>query len=98
MANNFDGLHLPLDLLLLHDVDALEDALSCKYAVEHEQEIQFCEDDDDLQSILEDLDPESVKYYEIDEIESDRINAIIDLLNKAEEDNILGHILDRIIR
>lgn len=91
-----DGLRLPLDLLLIHDVESLEEALICKYAIEHEQEIQFCKDDEELKEVIEDL--ENPKYYEIDEIELDRIKAIIELLNKAEEDSILGHIIDRIIR
>jgi hypothetical protein len=89
-------LRLPLDLLLIHDVDSLEEALSCRYAVEHENEIQFCKNDEDLQEALADL--EGYKYYTIDDIETDRIQAIIDLLNHAENDNLLGHILDRIVR
>jgi hypothetical protein len=87
---------LPLDLLLIQDVDILEEALHCKYAVEHEGDIKFCKNDDDLDEFL--LELEDYKYYEIDDIEHERINAIIDLLNKAENDTILGHILDRIVR
>lgn len=87
---------LPLDLLLILDADVLEEALTCKYAVEHEFEIQFCKNDEDLEATIEDL--EGAKYYVIDDIEHDRIQAIIDLLNLAEENAILGHVLDRIVR
>jgi hypothetical protein len=90
------GLRLPLDLLLVHDVDDLEEALTAKWAVEHEQEIFFCQTDDDLDDLVQDFDVYT--YYQLDEIENDRIKAIIDLLNRAEEDNILSHILDRIVR
>jgi hypothetical protein len=89
-------IRLPLDLLLILDTDDLENALNCKYAVEYEQEIQFCKNDDELQEIIEDMD--SPKYYIIDDIEFDRIQAIIDLLNKSEEDILLSRILDRIVR
>lgn len=90
------GVRLPLDLLLIHDVEDLEESLTCKWAVEHEHEIFFCPTDDDLQDLV--LDFEKYSYYKIDEIETDRIQAIIDLLNRAEEDKILSHILDRIVR
>lgn len=90
------GIRLPLDLLLIHDSEDLEEALNAKWAVEHEHEIFFCQTDDDLEDLVTDF--ESYVYYNIDEIESDRIKAIIDLLNRAEEDNILSHILDRIVR
>lgn len=95
-SESSNELRLPLDLILIHDVDSLEEALHCKYAVEHENEIQFCRDDAALQDIVEDL--EGVKYYTIDDIETDRIQAVIDLLNRAEEDSTLSHILDRIVR
>jgi hypothetical protein len=90
------GLRLPLDLLLIHDSEDLEDALTSKWAIEHEHEIFFCKTDDDLKDLIQDF--ENYKYYEIDDIESDRIKAVIDLLNKAETDNMLSHILDRIVR
>ena len=90
------GVRLPLDLLLIHDVEDLEESLNCKWAVEHEHEIFFCQTDDDLEDLV--LDFETYVYYKIDDIETDRIQAIIDLLNRAEEDNILSHILDRIVR
>ncbi len=89
-------IRLPLDLLLILDTEDLEHALNCKYAVEYEQEIQFCQDDDELHDMLEDMD--NPNYYRIDDIESDRIQAIIDLLNKSEEDAVLGRIIDRIVR
>ena len=89
-------IRLPLDLLLILDTEDLEHALNCEYAIEYEQEIQFCKDDDELQEIIEDMD--NPKYYKIDDIENDRIQAIIDLLNKSEEDVMLGRILDRIVR
>lgn len=95
-GDSSSDVRLPLDLLIIHDVDVLEEALTCKYAVEHEHEIQFCKDDEDLEATIEDL--EGVKYYTIDDIEHDRIQAIIDLLNMAEENAILGHVLDRIVR
>lgn len=94
--SNSSELRLPLDLLLIHDVDSLEEAILCKYAVEHENEIIFCKTDEDLQETISDL--EGHKYYTIDDIETDRIQAIIDLLNRAEIDDVLGHILDRIVR
>lgn len=90
------GLRLPLDLIIIHDVEDLEEALSAKWAVEHEHEIYFCQTDDDLEDLVQDF--EKYVYYKIDEIEIDRIQAVIDLLNKAEEDNMLSHILDRIVR
>jgi len=90
------GIRLPLDLILIHDVEDLEEALHAKWAIEHEQEIFFCQTDDDLEDLVQDF--ENYTYYRIDEIELDRIKAIIDLLNKSEDDKILGHILDRIVR
>lgn len=90
------GIRLPLDLIIVHDSEDLEEALSCKWAVEHEQEIFFCKTDDDLADLV--LDFDRYVYYQIDEIELDRIQAIIDLLNQAENDNVLSHILDRIVR
>lgn len=96
MSEPSSDFRLPLDLLLIHDVESLEEALNCKYAVEHENEIQFCRDEDVLHTTIEDL--EGVKYYTIDEIESDRIEAIIQLLNMAENDTMLGHVIDRIVR
>jgi hypothetical protein len=92
------GTRLPLDLLLILDVSDLDEALICKYALEHENEIQFCRNDEDLKETLSELEDDEAVYYEIDEIEHDRIQAVIDLLNKAEADNILGHILDRVVR
>jgi hypothetical protein len=96
MVEPSSDFRLPLDLLLILDAETLEEALNCKYAVEHENEIQFCRDDDDLHATVEELD--GAKFYTIDEIETDRIEAIIELLNMAEHDNLLGHVLDRIVR
>lgn len=90
-------IRLPLDLLLIHDSEALEESISCKYAIENDGEIIFCHDDSDLEDYQEELG-EHIKYYEIDDIEQDRIKAVIDLLNKAEEDAYLGHLLDRLVR
>lgn len=98
MREKTSGTRLPLDLLMILDVSDLDDALVCKYAVEHESEIQFCRDDLELKETLAELEDDDVVYYEIDDIEHDRIQAVIDLLNKAEADNILGHILDRVVR
>lgn len=95
--NDDETFRLPLDLLLIHDVDELEEALHCKYAVEHEYEIIFCRDDDRLQDLKTEIN-EDINYYIIDDIENDRIQAVIDLLNTAEENNYLGHLLDRIVR
>jgi hypothetical protein len=81
---------------MILDTDTLEEALVSEWAVEYECEIRFCKNNDDLAVVLEEL--EGAKYYKIDEIEFDRIQAIIDLLNRAEEDPILGHLLDRIVR
>lgn len=89
-------LRLPLDLLIILDVETLEEAMTSEYAVEYESEIRFCKNDTDLATVIEDM--EDARYYKVDEIEHDRIQAIIDLLNKAEEDPLLGHILDRIVR
>lgn len=97
MSDISDDIRLPLDLLLIHDVESLEDALECQYAVEHEAEIFFCQNDESLEALKEDLG-EDVKYYTIDDIENDRIRAVIDLLNKSEEYAFLGHIIDRIVR
>jgi hypothetical protein len=94
--SNFEGIRLPLDLLLVLDVDELEEALTSQYAVEYDQEIQFCKNHDDLIELIEDMD--NPKYYEIDEIELDRIQAVIDLLNKSEDDQFLSHIINRIVR
>lgn len=94
--NSTVGTRLPLDLIIIHDVEDLEEALSAKWAVEHEHEIYFCQTDDDLEDLVQDF--EKYIYYKIDEIEIDRIQAVIELLNKAEDDNLLGHILDRIVR
>ena len=94
--SNFEGIRLPLDLLLVLDVEDLEDALHSEYAVECEQEIQFCKDSNDLKELIEEMD--NPKYYQIDDIELDRIQAIIELLNKAEDDKLLSHIIDRIVR
>lgn len=91
-----NSIRLPLDLLLVLDVEELENAMNCQYAIEHENEIEFCKTKDELDIIIEDY--EDYDWYEIDEIEYDRINAVIDLLNKAEDDAILGHILDRVVR
>ena len=94
--SNFEGIRLPLDLLLVLDADELEEAITAKYAVEYEQEIQFCKDDHDLKELIEDMD--NPRYYEIDEIELDRIQAVVDLLNKAEDDQFLNHVINRIVR
>lgn len=96
MATQKTDIRLPLDLLLILDVEILEEGLSSKYAVEYENEITFCKDQDDLDETICDMD--NPNYYPIDEIELDRIQAIIELLNRAENDNILGHILDRVVR
>ena len=90
------GVRLPLDLLLIKDTDELELAQNAKWAVEHEGDIYFCDTDDDLQDLI--LDFEKFVYYQIDEIEIDRIQAIIDLLSIAEKEQMLSHILDRIVR
>jgi hypothetical protein len=97
MSNPNDDIRLPLDLLLVNDVDTLEEALQCKYAVEHEAEIFFCRDDTALEALKEDLG-DDIRYYTVDLIENDRIQAVIDLLNLSEENNYLGHLLDRIVR
>jgi len=90
-------IRLPLDLLLCNDVDSLEEALISKYAVEFECEIFFCKNKSDLKAMLEEYG-DNANWYPIDEIENDRIKAIIDLLNLSEENGVLGHILDRIVR
>ena len=90
------GLRLPLDLLLIHDVDDLEDSLTSKWVVESDGEISFHRSDSDLEGFVEDLD--EFKYYQLDDIEHDRIRAAIELLNKAEDDNFLDHILNRLVR
>jgi len=97
MTTPSDDIRLPLDLLLINDVDSLENALDAKYAVEHEAEIFFCQNDESLQALKDDLG-EDIKFYEIDVVENDRIKAVIELLNKSEEDLFLGHIIDRIVR
>ena len=91
-----NGVRLPLDLLLIHDVEDLEEALRSKWAVESDGEIIFLMNKKDLEEFVLDLD--EYKYYGIDEIEHDRIRAVIDLLNKAEDDNILDHIINRLVR
>lgn len=92
-------LRLPLDLLLINDVETLESALESNYALEFECEISFFHTKKDLEEELRSIgDQDHIKWYKIDEIENDRIKAVIDLLNMAEENNILGHILDRIVR
>jgi PHD/YefM family antitoxin component YafN of YafNO toxin-antitoxin module len=93
-SNN--GIRLPLDLLLVHDVEDLEEALRSKWAVESDGEIIFLLNKKDLEEYVLDLD--EYKYYSIDEIEHDRIRAVMDLLNKAEDDNILDHIINRLVR
>lgn len=90
-------LRLPLDLLLIHDVEALEESINCKYAIENDGEIIFCHDTDELEDYQMEFG-DNMKFYQMDEIERDRIKAVIDLLNKAEEDNYLGHLLDRLVR
>lgn len=90
------GLRLPLDLLLIHDVEDLEESLRSKWAVESDGEIIFFMNKKDLEEYI--LELEEYKYYGIDEIEHDRIRAVIDLLNKAEDDNILDHIINRLVR
>ncbi len=92
-----DIIRLPLDLLLVNDVETLEDALSSTYAIEHEAEIFFCKSIECLESYKEDFG-ENINYYKIDDIEIDRIKSVIDLLNMADENKILGHILDRMVR
>lgn len=89
-------LRLPLDLLLVHDVETLETAITAAFAIEADGEIYFCRDQSELDGYL-DTYPTS-KWYEVDSIESDRVRAVIDLLNKADEDPLLDHILDRIVR
>jgi hypothetical protein len=90
-------IRLPLDLLLILDVEELENALICNYAVESDGEITFYSSNSDAETFVDELE-DNYKVYRIDEIEHDRIQAIIDLLNKAENDTILGHILDRVVR
>lgn len=92
-----DAIRLPLDLLLTHDVDDLENALTATFAVEFEHEIYFCHSQDDLNGLLEDFGDDA-RWYAIDDIELDRVEAIIELLNKAEDDRFLGRLLDRIVR
>jgi hypothetical protein len=94
--DNGSGLRLPLDLLLCCDVDTLEEALQAQYAFEFECEIYFCKTQADLEASLQEYD--DPHWYQLDDIENDRIMAVIDLLNKAEEDIMLGHILDRIVK
>ena len=91
-------IRLPLDLLMSLDVDTLENALSCQYALEHESEIFFCESGIELKRMKEDLGEENVVFYTIDDIEYDRIQAVIDLLNYCEENNVVGHLVDRMVR
>jgi len=91
-------LRLPLDLLLVHDVETLEtEALHSKFAVQFECELYFCRSKEDLDALLEEYGDDAI-WYQVDSIEYDRIGAIIDLLNMAEEQQYLGHVLDRIVR
>jgi hypothetical protein len=92
-----DEIRLPLDMLLIHDVDDLEEALFAKFAVEFECEIHFCKNKTDLDSLILEFGDDA-KWYAIDTIENDRIRAVIDLLNMAENNKMLGHIIDRIVR
>lgn len=92
-----DDIRLPLDMLLLNDVDSLEDALSSKYALEFECEIYFCRTKKQIKELLLEFG-EDVKWYEIDDIENDRIRAAIDLLNMAEENQYISHIVDRLVK
>lgn len=92
-----DEIRLPLDMLLINDVESLEDALHARYAVEFECEIFFCRRKSDLNELLSAYG-EDAKWYELDTIENDRIRAVIDLLNMAENNKILGHVIDRIVR
>jgi len=96
LEDSTSGLRLPLDLLLIHDVEDLEDSLSAKWVVESDGAITFHKTDYDLELFVEDLD--EFKYYQLDDIEHDRIHAAIELLNKAEDDNFLDHILNRLVR
>lgn len=93
-----DIVRLPLDLLMSSDVDTLETALSCQYALEHESEIFFCEGALELKRMKEDLGEENVIFYTIDDIEYDRIQAVIDLLNLCEDNAVVGHLIDRMVR
>ena len=90
-------LRLPLDLLLIHDVEDLEDSLRSKYAIEHKSELIFCKTEDELNDYKLEFG-EDVKYYEMDEIETDRIQAVIDLLNLGEEQSYFGHLIDRLVK
>lgn len=90
-------IRLPLDLLFTSDSEDLETALTCEWAVEHEAEIYFCKDTKELKVLKEDLG-QDIKFYRIDEIETDRIQAVIDVLNLCEEDKNLSHLIDRLVR
>lgn len=90
-------IRLPLDLLFTSDSDDLENALTCEWAVEHEAEIFFCKDSKELKVLKEDLGTD-IRYYKIDEIETDRIQAVIDVLSLCEEDKNLSHLIDRLVR
>jgi hypothetical protein len=92
-----EEIRLPLDLLIVSDAEDLENGISSKYAVINEAELIFCKDEEELEDLKKDLG-ESVRIMEMDEIETDRIRAVIDLLTKAEEDNYLSHLLDRMVR
>lgn len=99
-SGNFsDGdIRLPLDILLVHDVDYLEDGLNCTFALIHENDIHFCKNKKVLENMIEEMEIDTPKWYEIDEVEKDRICAVIDLLNMADENTVLSHILDRLVR
>lgn len=92
-----DDIRLPLDMLLLNDVDTLEDSLNSKYALEFECEIYFCRTKKEINEMLSEFG-DDVKWYEIDSIENDRIRATIDLLNMAEENKYISHIVDRLVK
>ena len=91
-----DYIRLPLDLLLIHDVEMLEYSLLCKYAMEFESEIYFCRTKAELKDFLQEHD--DVRWYEIDDIEHDRIYAVMELLNMAESNKTLGALIDRLVK
>jgi hypothetical protein len=91
-----DDIRLPLDMLLIHDVEMLEYSLVCKFAMEFESEIYFCKTKSELKDFIR--EHEDVRWYEIDDIEHDRIRAVMDLLNMAETNQTLGTIIDRLVK
>jgi hypothetical protein len=94
-----DDLRLPLDILLTCDAEYLEEALLCRYAIEHEGEIFFCRDEKNLLDMKYEMElADDFRHYIIDEIENDRIQAVIDLLSHSEENSYISHLIDRLVR